>query len=293
MGLHEFSHIIQKELEIEQEVGWYTEFMANYIAHAFIQQLPREAKLNNLITDAFFTNLKPTEKHFGGLFRGTSDNYVWWQASMQKRINELFPKTGLAFLQQLANLRNSQQYFDDLTMLVALEEIGPGFLSWAKQSGHITNADNKKIDEIGESIKSQVGEASAKRASLYTFTYSAKWTTGDNTNADIVMKLLKSQENETVDTSMLAVWVNYANQYKRKEQVLSELNAERQRYENWKISVSSIIPVKSTDRNESWVIVYGTIKKKDLQANYTSTDVTQWYKINKDKKIEFIKEFHE
>ena len=44
IGFHELGHVVLHEMEIEQEVGWYNEFIANYIGYAFISQLPKKEK---------------------------------------------------------------------------------------------------------------------------------------------------------------------------------------------------------------------------------------------------------
>jgi hypothetical protein len=293
VGIHELSHVIEHEIEIEQEVGWYTEFMANYIAYAFIQHMPAEIKISNTINDFFYTKLNPAEKHFGGMFGGNSNNYVWWQSSLQKRIDEMYPKAGITFLNQLSNLRNSQQYFDDISMLVAMELISPGFITWAKNDGHINEKDNEKIQSIDKSIKIKVGEAIKRKSHLFTSTYSANWTKGDSTNTEVVMKFMKSWENNSIDTSLLSNWVYFKNDWMKKEIIMDKLKIEHNNYAKWKISVSSIIPVKSIDRDENWVIVYGTVNKRDLKDNMSATNFTQWYKVNKESRIEFFKEFDE
>jgi hypothetical protein len=293
VGIHELSHIIENKVEIEQEVGWYSEFMANYIAYAFILQMPSAAEMSGLINDFFYTKLKPTEKHFGGMFNGTSDNYVWWQSSLQKRIDEMYPKPGIAFINQLANLRNNQQYFDDLYMLVAMDKISPGFLTWAKNDGHINEKDNENIQSIDKNIKAKVEEAIKGRSHLYTSTYSAKWTEGDSTNTEVIMKFMKSWENNSIDTSLFSNWVDFNNNWEKKQIIMDKLRTERNNFAKWKISVSSIIPVKSIDREENWVIVYGSVNTRDFKDKISEIHFTQWYKVNKESRISFFKEFDE
>ena len=75
--------------------------------------------------------------------------------------------------------------------------------------------------------------------------------------------------------------------------MLSKLKQERDKFAQWKIVVSSIAPLKSTDRNENWVAVYGSVNKKDFKGNASVTNFTQWYKVDKDLKISFLKEFIE
>lgn len=293
IGIHELGHVIENELEVQQEVGWYSEFMANYIAGAFTQQTSGETKKDDSNKESAGGSLTPTNKHFGGMFTGSTDNYIWWQASLQKRVAQMFPKPGISFIYQLANLRNSQQYFDDLSILVAMEQISPGFLSWAKNEGHINDKDDKLIKDIQIKIKDQVDEAIKGRKNLYTASYSNKWSIGDSTKSNVIMKFFSRWEHNNIDTSFFSNWVYYKYNWEKKDSILSKLKTERAKFAKWKIIISSIISVKSKDRNEDWVTVYGTVNKKDFKGSASVTNFTQWYKIDKDLKISFFKEFDE
>jgi hypothetical protein len=293
IGIHELGHVITNKLEAQQEVPWYSEFMANYIAGAFTEQMNTETKKDVSTKQSPGGSLTPTNKHFGGMFNGSADNYIWWQASLQKRVAEMFPTPGISFINQLANLRNSQQYFDDLTMLVAMEQISPGFLAWAKREGHINEQDDEKIINIQKEIKEQVNNAIKNRKHLYTSSYSNKWTMGEDYNSTLVMSFLNKWENNSIDTSFFSEWVYYKYNWEKKDIILNKLKALRRNFVNWKIDISSIASLKSIDRNENWVTVYGNVNKQDLNGTSSVTYFTQWYKIEKDFKISFFKEFDE
>ena len=293
IGIHELGHVITNELEAQQEVGWYSEFMANYIAGAFLHQTSGQTKKAGSNRESSGGSLTPTNKHFGGMFTGSSDNYIWWQASLQERVAQMFPTPGISFIYQMANLRNSQQYFDDLTMLVAMEQVSPGFLSWAKSKGHINEQDDEKIESIEKNIKNQVNSAIKARENLYTPSYSNKWSIGDTMNSIIVMKFLNRWEQNNMDTSFFSTWVYYKYNWEKKDSIFGKLKTERDKFAKWKIIVSSIVSLKSTDRNENWVAVYGSVNKKDFKGNALVTNFTQWYKIDQNLKISFFKEFDE
>jgi len=104
---------------------------------------------------------------------------------------------------------------------------------------------------------------------------------------------MKSWENNSIDTSLLSNFVYFKNNWEKKESIMDNLRIELNNFAKWKFSVSSIIPVKSIDRNENWVIVYGTLNKRDFKDNMTAINFTQWYKVNKENRIEFFKEFDE
>lgn len=74
---------------------------------------------------------------------------------------------------------------------------------------------------------------------------------------------------------------------------MDKLRIERYNFAKWKISVNSIIPVKSIDREENWVIVYGTVNARDLKDNMSEINFTHWYKANKENRIALFKEFDE
>ena len=267
--------------------------MANYIAGAFINQSSGQAKKDDLNKGSSGASLTPTNKHFGGMFTGSSDNYIWWQASLQERVAQMFPTPGMAFIYQMANLRNSVQYFDEMEMLVAMEQVSPGFLSWAKNQGHIDERDNDLIRDIKLKIKDEVDGAVKARKYLYTPSYSNKWAIDDSTKSNVIMKFLDRWEHNNIDSSFFSNWVYYKYTWEKNASMLSKLKQERDKFAQWKIVVSSIAPLKSTDRNENWVAVYGSVNKKDFKGNASVTNFTQWYKVDKDLKISFLKEFIE
>lgn len=292
IGIHELGHVIMNELEIQQPVRWYNEFMANYIAYAFTSQPESGLQVNNN-DEAAGGSLQPTDRHFGGMFNGNTDNYIWWQASLQKRVAEMYPYPGIRFISQLACLRNAHQYFDDLSMLVAMDIIAPGFLSWAKKQEHINENDNQTIKNLTAKMKDQVVEAIRGRSSLYTSFYSNKWLMSDSIKSNAVMKFLYSWERNQIDTSLFSNWVEYKYDWKKRDSILNTLKKEREQYVKWKVNVESIIPLKSEDRNEEWVTVTGSIMRKDSTGNLTIKSFTHWYKMDKNLKITYFKEFVE
>ena len=136
-------------------------------------------------------------------------------------------------------------------------------------------------------------EAIKGRSQLYTPSYSSQWTDGDSTNAQIVMKFIEGWEKNEIDSSMLSPWVYYKYNWENKQSLFDKIKSERDKFSKCKIKLSSVISVRTTDRNEDWVIVYAGVDHKDLKGNLSTTNFTQWYKINKDKRIEFFKEFVE
>lgn len=53
----------------------------------------------------------------------------------------------------------------------------------------------------------KVDDAIKVRSHLYTSSYSAQWTKGDDNNTGVVMKFMKSWENNSIDTSLISNWV--------------------------------------------------------------------------------------
>ena len=133
VGFHELGHLYMNELEINHPIGWYEEMMANYIAYAFLKETsPADSQLWELMNEAFVSNLDPGKNLLlNGMGRTGAESYVWMQGELSLLADEVYQKEGLQFLQQLRRLTNVKIFSDDMSMLVALDQLAPGFIKWA------------------------------------------------------------------------------------------------------------------------------------------------------------------
>lgn len=152
IGFHEVGHIYASSylypssLQGPPPVRWLDEFLAQYLAHAFLSEIaPERIPIWNTFTDATlsqpepkYTTLVDFDKEYYGYLgspEGTA-NYGWYQSLFAKKASEIFEDQGLDFIKEIkANLPWDQ--FDNWTtqtVLEALNKVESGFTDWLKQS---------------------------------------------------------------------------------------------------------------------------------------------------------------
>ena len=299
VGLHELGHQYMRELEISEPVHWFQEMMANFIADAFLTDVsPSDALLWQVVMKAYETNLKPTNRTFSGIHKGNQENYVWWQGNVTLIAHEVYMKYGLDFLQKLRKLNNVKIFReDDLAFIIALDEIAPGFEQWAEKYGHITNEDKIQMGSVRNKIREETNNAIAQNMpNPYTSAYSNEWEKGNTSYNQIVMSFLKDFEtNSFKRDELLAEYLELhfqgTNDFIDKSKAIVKLKEIRSGYYNLKIRLQSVIPLKSSDSNEDWVFVCGSMITTQKNGTFESIDFFNQFRINKEGKISLIKQY--
>ena len=299
VGLHELGHQYIGELEICQAVHWFQEMMANFIADAFLTDVsPSDALLWQVVMEAYETNLKSTNRTFSGIHNGIQENYVWWQGNITLIAHDVYKKYGLDFLQKLRKLSNVKIFHeDDLSFIIALDQIAPGFEQWAEKYGHITNNDKIQMDSVSNKVREETNNAiDQNMPNLYTSTYSNTWEKGNASYNKVVMNFLKDFETNSFKrddllAEYIALQLNGVNDYFEKKRAIEKLKEFRAGLVTLKIRLQSIIPMKSVDSNEDWVFVYGSMITTQENGTLKSIDFFHQFRINKEGKISLIKQY--
>ncbi|MBL7745550.1 MAG: hypothetical protein JNN00_18915 [Chitinophagaceae bacterium] len=129
----------------------------------------------------------------------------------------------------------------------------------------------------------------------YTATYSSKFEMGDPKHVETIMKLWKSWDDGDLskDSSLFADTIYiYTRDGSKSEGPRDSVNAGAQAYRNMFSSVKStmhaIFPVKSTDKNENWVCVWGTEVSIDKQGKKDSVSLQETWRFNKAGKVDLL-----
>jgi len=299
VGLHELGHQYIGELEICQAVHWFQEMMANFIADAFLTDVsPSDALLWQVVMEAYETNLKPSNRTFSGIHNGNQENYVWWQGNITLIAHEMYKKYGLDFLEELRKLSNVKIFHeDDLSFIIALDQIAPGFEQWAEKYGHITNNDKIQMDSVSKRVQEETRNAIAENMpNIYTSVYSNVWEKGNISYNKAVMNFLKDFEtNSFKRDDLLAEYIELSfqgvNDFFEKSSAIVKLKEIRSGFYNLKIRLQSVIPLKSADSHEDWVFVYGSMITTQENGTVKSIDFFHQFRINKEGKISLIKQY--
>ncbi len=299
VGLHELGHQYIGELEITQAVHWFQEMMANFVADAFLTDIsPDDALLWQTVAEAYQTYLKPMNRTFSGIHKGNAENYVWWQGNITLIAHEVYKKYGFGFIQKLQRLSNIKTYQeDDISFIIALDQIAPGFEQWAEKFGHITNNDKIQIDAIRDTIQQETKKIIAQNMpNPYTLLYSHQWEKGKESYIIRVMNFLKDFEMNTFKKDDLLAeelelrWKG-TNDFFERSLAVAKLKDIRSKFNKLKIRLQSIISLKSTDSNQEWIIANGNLINTKEDGTLESTDFLQQFRMNKDGKIDLIKQY--
>ena len=132
----------------------------------------------------------------------------------------------------------------------------------------------------------------------YTADYSSKFEMGDMKNVQTVLELYKDWDNNNLDNSRSkfadTVTLIFSDGSRMKGSFDSINNATKP-YRNSlgtvTSSVHAILPVKSTDKNENWVLAWFTEHRTDAKGKQDSVELQETWRINKDGKADLLYQY--
>jgi hypothetical protein len=138
IGLHELGHSYAGQMGIRPHARWFSEFLASYFAHAFLERAaPRLAGSWNAMLQAKLES--PTPAHttlddFERLYiRVGPENYNWYQAVFARHVAQVFRERGLGFIRVVQQQfpRTEGDPIPSAAVVERLEAIHPGFQAWS------------------------------------------------------------------------------------------------------------------------------------------------------------------
>jgi hypothetical protein len=139
--------------------------------------------------------------------------------------------------------------------------------------------------------------AMSQANSGYTASYSSKFTIASPTYSDKILTLWKDFENNTLDkhADMLAdtVTMMLANGavVKGKAENLKSVKEFRSSMQNYKVTIHAWVSLKSTDKNENVVCVWGSEEYTDKTGKQVKTGTHEVWVFNKDGKVGLMMQF--
>ena len=151
IGTHEIGHSIIRQLGIDPQTHWFSEFLASYVGYAYLKATDPGQALSNEIfwitgistAPHRFTKLDEFESKYDELQERYPGNYAWYQLALDQRVIETHQKQGLDFLRQVrAQFPRGGPTLDSAQVLDRLESMSPGWRAWSArvEAGDITTA---------------------------------------------------------------------------------------------------------------------------------------------------------
>lgn len=130
----------------------------------------------------------------------------------------------------------------------------------------------------------------------YTAEYSSQFEIGNPQYAKMILDVWKDYEDNTLErhadyfsdtVSMLLADGTMLNGI---QNVGSTMQQQRAMYDPVKATVVVWVPLKSVDRNENWVSIWGKITATDKSGKTTTTRINEVWHINKAGKIDYMEQ---
>ena len=164
----------------------------------------------------------------------------------------------------------------------------------------IKEGDNKiKID--GNEMKVKEGENKLKIEGavnmLYTPSYSSEFIIGNRAYTQNILELWKDYDDNAFQrhagyfSDTVTVILSDGTTIKGNDSVFAAVSTYRNSISNVKTTVEAWVPLKSTDRNEDWVAIWGTETFTDSQGKTSTNAVHEIWGFNKDGKVSYMRQY--
>lgn len=138
--------------------------------------------------------------------------------------------------------------------------------------------------------------AQQKMSYPYTANYSSDFKIGNPANSKLVLDLWKDFDNNTFDgpnhfADTVVMFFPDGSMLKGKDSVIAGAKAYRGAMKSCVSTLDAWTPLKSINRNEDWVALWGTETDTYADGKTNKRDIHEIWRINKDGKVDFMKQF--
>ncbi|MCW3106718.1 MAG: hypothetical protein JWQ09_1224 [Segetibacter sp.] len=131
----------------------------------------------------------------------------------------------------------------------------------------------------------------------YPINYSSQFEIGDPEKAKIILDLWKDFDNNTLDNSAskfadtVSMLLSNTVLHGSRDSIIASAKAYRGSYSSVESKVDAVLSTKSTDKNEDWVLVWGTEVHTDKKNVTDSVHLQETWRLNKDGKVDFMMQY--
>lgn len=131
----------------------------------------------------------------------------------------------------------------------------------------------------------------------YEAEYSSNFSIADDTYSARVLELWKDFEDNDFErnrdyfTEDLVMALSNGEILNGRELIINSAKEYRKSIKDYKPTLVSYISLRSDDKDENWVAVWGEDSFTDEQGNTVKTDVHEIWRFNKEGKIDFMKQY--
>ena len=130
----------------------------------------------------------------------------------------------------------------------------------------------------------------------YKADYSSNFRIGNPANAKMILELWKDYDNNSFDNhnyiaDTAVMFFADGSMANGKDSLLMGVKKYRGSLSNVSSTLDAWVPLKSVDRNENWVALWGTETHTTADGKVEKKDLQEIWRINKDGKVDFMKQF--
>lgn len=159
-----------------------------------------------------------------------------------------------------------------------------------------TDDDKTKIKVDDDKTKIKTDNNQVIVTNPYTASYSSNFVIGNPAHTNMIVDMWKDWDDNAFDRHNY--WADTGTVYlsdgmviKGKDSMLAGAKRYRGSLKSSKSTITSMLPLRSTDRNEDWVAMWGTETNTWPDGKVEVRDIHELWRINKDGKIDLMRQF--
>jgi hypothetical protein len=155
--------------------------------------------------------------------------------------------------------------------------------------------DKTKIKDDNTKIKIKA-EDGMNTVLPYTATYSSNFVMGNPAHSRMILDMWKDWDDNAFDRNdffadTVAIYLPDGTVTKGKAANLEGAKKYRGSMTSAKSTIQAWVPLKSTDKNENWVAIWGTEVDTWPDGKVETSEIHEIWRINKDGKIDLMRQF--
>ncbi|HEY0899753.1 MAG TPA: nuclear transport factor 2 family protein [Sphingobacteriaceae bacterium] len=131
----------------------------------------------------------------------------------------------------------------------------------------------------------------------YQASYSSKFEMGDPAKSRMVLELWKDYDDNAIDRHIswiadtAVMYMADGQMLKGRDNMVAGVKKSRSSIAQLKTTVHAWMSLRSTDRNENWVAIWGTEEDTAKDGTKTSVSLHEVWRFNKDGKVDQIMQY--
>ena len=161
---------------------------------------------------------------------------------------------------------------------------------------------NSASDTKPESTSSKDSSTTSSDTVSYAYAtdYSSKFEMGDPNNVKTIFALYKDWENNTLENSKDKFADSVSMMFSggdvmmgKRDSIVAASKTFRNTLGTVSTQVHAVVPLKSTDKNEDWVLVWFKEYTTDAKGKKDSTEFQETWRLNKEGKADLLYQYQQ